>query len=86
MKKVDHSDTSRIKIVGLIWSEWGDSYNFCSHQCSHWCQQYATGILQFDFSNLPTALEKKNRTPPMAVCGFWSEWGDSNSRRLDPKT
>ena len=40
--------------------------------------------LAFIFSNLPVLANKKKggRWPPFS---YWSEWGDSNSRHLEPK-
>ena len=34
------------------------SENYCSHQCLHWWQQYATGILHLDYSSHRHRIKK----------------------------
>ena len=50
-------------VMGLI--------NQGSHQCLHWCQQYATGILHFRSSNpIMTEKEKKKAVPVGTTFSF----------------
>ena len=53
--------------------------NNCSHQCLHWWQQYATGILHLDLSN-PYPRPKQNTTLLGGVL-FWQRMRDSNPRK-----
>ena len=55
-------------------TKWRDSFafsfpkgneNYGSHQCLHWWQQYATGILRFDFRvSYSIQKEKEGISPP----------------------
>ena len=51
---------------GLVCISALKSRNRCSHQCLHWWQQYATGILRLDFSS--PRRKKKSRYPKWDIC------------------
>ena len=79
---------NRHKPVPVLWSEWGDSFAFLplAEIVERLGQALAGGAhpRRIDFSNL--LHQKKKQKEQILFLLFWSEWGDSNSRHLEPKS